>query len=110
MKAISFHGVLMDTNRLIENTLPVFTESNGVWFSGHLHLARCCQVHFDGNCGIHSVAFYRIRFLQTLATFGVMTAFAFVSKEETRVVDLLNQVIQNYQKFQIDTPPRKHKG
>ena len=49
-------------------------------------------------------------FLQTLATIGVMIAFAFVSKEETRIVSLLNQIIQNYQKFQIDTQPKEHKG
>ena len=48
-------------------------------------------------------------FLQTLSTIGVMIAFAFVSKEETRIVGLLNQIIQNYQKFQIDTPPKGQK-
>lgn len=48
-------------------------------------------------------------FLQTLSTIGVMIAFAFVSKEETRIVGLLNQIIQNYQKFQIDTPPKEPK-
>ena len=49
-------------------------------------------------------------FVQTLSTIGVMIAFAFVSKEETRIVGLLNQIIQNYQKFQIDTPPKEPKG
>ena len=49
-------------------------------------------------------------FLQTLSTIGVMIAFAFVSKEETRIVGLLNQIIQNYQKFQIDAPPKESKG
>ena len=48
-------------------------------------------------------------FLQTLATIGVMIAFAFVSKEETRIVGLINQIIQNYQKLQIDVPPKKPK-
>lgn len=46
-------------------------------------------------------------FVQTLSTIGVMIAFAFVSKEETRIVGLLNQIIQNYQKFQIDAPPKE---
>ena len=49
-------------------------------------------------------------FVQTLSTIGVMIAFAFVSKEETRIVGLLNQIIQNYQKFQIDTPPKEPKN
>ena len=48
-------------------------------------------------------------FLQTLSTIGVMIAFAFVSKEETRIVGLLNQIIQNYQKFQLDTSPKAPK-
>lgn len=41
-------------------------------------------------------------FVQTLTTMGVMIAFAFVSKEETRIVGLLNQIIQNYQKVKLD--------
>lgn len=41
-------------------------------------------------------------FLQTLSAMGVMIAFAFVSKEETRIVGLLNQIIQNYQKVNLD--------
>ncbi len=49
-------------------------------------------------------------FLQTLTSMGVMIAFAFVSKEETRIVGLLNQIIQNYQKFQIDAPPKEPKA
>lgn len=49
-------------------------------------------------------------FVQTLSAMGVMIAFAFVSKEETRIVGLLNQIIQNYQKFQIDTPPKEPKS
>lgn len=49
-------------------------------------------------------------FVQTLSTIGVMIAFAFVSKEETRIVGLLNQIIQNYQKFQIDAPPKESRG
>ncbi len=48
-------------------------------------------------------------FLQTLSTIGVMIAFAFVSKEETRIVGLLNQIIQNYQKFQLDAAPKGSK-
>lgn len=48
-------------------------------------------------------------FVQTLTSMGVMIAFAFVSKEETRIVGLLNQIIQNYQKFQIDAPPKEPK-
>lgn len=46
-------------------------------------------------------------FLQTLSAMGVMIAFAFFSKEETRIVGLLNQTIQNYQKFQLDDPQEK---
>lgn len=49
-------------------------------------------------------------FVQTLTTMGVMIAFAFVSKEETRIVGLLNQIIQNYQKVKLNddaTPPRQ---
>lgn len=48
-------------------------------------------------------------FVQTLTTMGVMIAFAFVSKEETRIVGLLNQIIQNYQKVKLDddTAPRQ---
>ncbi len=38
---------------------------------------------------------------QVLATMGVMIAFAFVSKEETRIVGLLNQIVQNYQKVRL---------
>lgn len=41
-------------------------------------------------------------FVQTLSAMGVMIAFAFVSKEETRIVGLLNQIIQNYQKVRLD--------
>lgn len=41
-------------------------------------------------------------FVQTLTTMGVMIAFAFVSKEETRIVGLLNQIIQNYQKVKLN--------
>lgn len=40
-------------------------------------------------------------FVQTITTMGVMIAFAFVSKEETRIVGLLNQIIQNYQKVKL---------
>ena len=46
-------------------------------------------------------------FLQTLSAMGVMIAYAFMSKEETRIVSLLHQIIEDYQKFQIDTPPRE---
>ena len=46
-------------------------------------------------------------FLQTLSAMGVMIAFAFMSKEETRIVGLLHQIIEDYQKFQIDMPPRE---
>ena len=48
-------------------------------------------------------------FVQTLTTMGVMIAFAFVSKEETRIVGLLNQIIQNYQKVKLDddTTPKQ---
>ena len=41
-------------------------------------------------------------FAQTLGTMGVMITFAFVSKEETRIIGLLNQIIQNYQKVKLD--------
>ena len=41
-------------------------------------------------------------FVQTLTAMGVMIAFAFVSKEETRIVGLLNQIIRNYQKVSLD--------
>ena len=47
-------------------------------------------------------------FLQTLSAMGVMIAFAFMSREETRIVGLLHQIIEDYQKFQIDTPPREN--
>ena len=46
-------------------------------------------------------------FLQTLSAMGVMIAFAFMSREETRIVGLLHRIIEDYQKFQIDTPPRE---
>ena len=48
-------------------------------------------------------------FVQTLTTMGIMIAFAFVSKEETRIVGLLNQIIQNYQKVKLDddTTPKQ---
>lgn len=46
-------------------------------------------------------------FLQTLSAMGVMIAFAFMSKEETRIVGLLHQIIEDYQKFQIDMPPKE---
>ena len=45
-------------------------------------------------------------FLQTLSAMGVMIAFAFMSREETQIVGLLHQIIEDYQKFQIDTPPK----
>lgn len=48
-------------------------------------------------------------FLQTLSAMGVMIAFAFVSKEETRIVGLLNQIIQNYQKVNLDDDEQKDK-
>lgn len=41
-------------------------------------------------------------FAQTLGTMGVMITFAFVSKEETRIIGLLNQIIRNYQKVKLD--------
>lgn len=43
-------------------------------------------------------------FLQTLSAMGVMIAFAFMSREETQIVSLLHQIIEDYQKFQLDTP------
>ena len=43
-------------------------------------------------------------FLQTLSAMGVMIAFAFMSREETRIVGLLHRIIEDYQKFQIDAP------
>ena len=46
-------------------------------------------------------------FLQTLSAMGVMIAFAFMSREETQIVGLLHQIIEDYQKFQIDTPPKE---
>lgn len=46
-------------------------------------------------------------FLQTLSAMGVMIAFAFVSKEETRIVGLLNQIIQNYQKVRLDSEDKE---
>ena len=46
-------------------------------------------------------------FLQTLSAMGVMIAFAFMSREETQIVGLLHQIIEDYQKFQIDTPTKE---
>lgn len=46
-------------------------------------------------------------FVQTLMAMSVMIAFAFISKEETRIVELLSQIIQNYQKFQIGSHPKQ---
>ena len=46
-------------------------------------------------------------FLQTLSAMGVMIAFAFMSREETQIVGLLHQIIEDYQKFQIDTPQKE---
>lgn len=43
-------------------------------------------------------------FLQTLSAMGVMIAFAFMSREETQIVGLLHQIIEDYQKFRIDMP------
>ena len=42
--------------------------------------------------------------------FDVMIAFAFVPKEESRIVGHLNHIIQNYQEFQIGAPPKERKG
>ncbi len=48
-------------------------------------------------------------FVQTLASMGVMIAFAFVSQEETRIVGLLNQIIKNYQKVTLDQAGEEQK-
>ncbi len=40
-------------------------------------------------------------FLETLSAMGVMIAFAFASKDETKIVELLNNIIENYQKVKI---------
>ena len=42
--------------------------------------------------------------------FDVMIAFAFVPKEEARIVGLLNQIIQSYQEFQIGAHPKEPNG
>ena len=49
-------------------------------------------------------------FVQTITNMGVMIAFAFVSKEETRIVGLLNQIIRNYQKVHLDDGDPKDKA
>ena len=40
-------------------------------------------------------------FLETLTAIGTMIAFAFASKEETRIVGVLNSIVENYQKFRL---------
>lgn len=42
-------------------------------------------------------------FVETLSAMAVMLAFAFVSKEELDIVNILNNIIRSYQKFTLQT-------
>ena len=41
-------------------------------------------------------------FVETLSAMAVMIAFAFVSKDETKIVGVLNNIIENYQKVNLN--------
>ena len=41
-------------------------------------------------------------FVETLSAMAVMITFAFVSKDETKIVGVLNNIIENYQKVNLD--------
>ena len=43
--------------------------------------------------------FSSLVFVETLSTMGAMVAFAFASKDETKIIKVLNNVIKHYQKF-----------
>ncbi len=40
-------------------------------------------------------------FVETLSAMGVMIAFAFASGEESKIVEILNNIIKNYQKVDL---------
>ena len=49
-------------------------------------------------------------FVETLGAISVMLAFAFTSKEESNIVEVLNAVISNHQKYQARIDKKGDKG
>ena len=64
-------------------------------------LNACLGVSFYINQEILKLYIISV-FVETLSAIGIMIVFAFASKDETTIISVLNNVIEHYQKFNID--------